>query len=314
MNFRTELKLSVVSDLINYKSKILTIGSCFADEMGARLKEYEFNVVNNPFGILFNPVSIFDALDNSLNEKINQDLFVERNGHWFHFDYHSSITSKSKDELKSKIVELQHQTKLNLLNTDVLIVTLGTAWVYKHIKFNQYVANCHKVAQSEFQKELMHLESLKNWCQTFFAQLFEKNEKLNVILTVSPVRHIKDGLHENNLSKSVLHLLSNHLKNNFENILYFPAYELIVDDLRDYRFYKEDMIHPTPQAIEYVFNKFSDSYFSQRTKEIVSLKSELVNLKNHRLLVADATVKQQHIEKIDRKRAAFNSSKENTVE
>jgi len=313
MNFRTELKLNFADDLINYKSKILTIGSCFADEMGAHLKEYEFNVVNNPFGILFNPVSIFDVIDSSMNEKINEDLFVERNGQWFHFDYHSSITALSKEELKSKICELQQQTKLNLLNSDVLIVTLGTAWVYKHIKSNQYVANCHKVAQSEFQKELMHLESLKNWCQTFFTQLFEKNKKLKVILTVSPVRHIKDGLHENNLSKSVLHLLSNQLKNNFENIIYFPAYELIIDDLRDYRFYKEDMIHPTIQAIEYVFDKFSDCYFSEKTKTIVGLKKDLINLENHRLIVADTVITQLHKEKIDKKRVEFNSLKETQI-
>lgn len=309
MNFRTELKTAFQDDLINYKSKIFTIGSCFADEIGNHLKEYEFSTVNNPFGILFNPVSIFDALESSLNQTINDDLFVERNGNWFHFDHHSSLSATTKEDLKSKLAACQLQTKGDLLNADVLIVTLGTAWVYKHIKTNQYVANCHKIQQTEFQKELMNLEELKKWCHSFFTSLFSKNNKLKVILTVSPVRHIKDGLYENNLSKSVLLLLTNFLKNNFENINYFPAYELVIDDLRDYRFYKEDMIHPTSQAIEYVFGKFSDTFFSEKTKTVVQLKSAILKAENHRFLNATNDEMNQHEKMILALREKFEAGR-----
>ena len=163
--------------------------------------------------------------------------------------------------------------------------------------------------QAEFEKELLHLESLKNWCYTFFFSLFEKNKKLKVILSVSPVRHIKDGLYENNLSKSVLHLLSNFLNNNFENIIYFPAYELVVDDLRDYRFYKEDLIHPTDQAIEYVYEKFSETYFSEKTKQAVELKSEIIKLENHRFLNANDAEKKIHFEKIEIMKQEFDRLK-----
>lgn len=309
MKFRTELKTNFIGDVINYQSRILTVGSCFADNIGNHLSEFGFSTTTNPFGIFFNPISIFDALDSALNQKINEDQFVERDGHWFHYDYHSDLTANTKEELRSKIFSCLEQTKNELLTCDVLIVTLGTAWIYKHLKANQYVANCHKMPQTEFEKELIHLESLKNWCHTFFVTLFEKNKNLKVILSVSPVRHIKDGLHENNLSKSVLHLLSNFLNNNFENIIYFPAYELVIDDLRDYRFYKEDLIHPTEQAIEYVFEKFSESYFSEKTKRAVEIKSSILKAENHRFLNATESEKENHQKLIEKLKADFEKSK-----
>jgi len=309
MKFRTEVKTNFVGDLIHYKSNILAIGSCFADNIGGRLKEHEFSVVTNPFGIIFNPMSILNVLKNSLNQNIEEDLLIARDGHWFHFNYHSDITATSKQELISKISLNQSQTKKQLLESDVLMITFGTAWIYKYLKTQEIVANCHKIPQAQFKKELLDLDQLKDDYSIFFTDLFRQNKNRKIILTVSPVRHIKDGIHENNLSKSVLFLLSDYLEKKFDNVIYFPAYELIVDDLRDYRFYKEDLIHPTDQAIEYVYEKFSESYFSEKTKKAVELKSEIIKLEKHRFLNATDEEKKIHFEKIEIMKQEFDGLK-----
>ena len=298
MKFRTEIQTPYVGDLINYQSKILTIGSCFADNIGGHLKQYEFDVKSNPFGVLFNPVSILKALKNSLDEKINSLGFLQRDDQFFHYDFHSEMHAGTADGLSNEILIRQQKTRESLQSGNVLVITFGTAWIYRNIKSNEIVANCHKIPQAEFQKELLYPENLKKDWANFLDELFNRNENLKIIVTVSPVRHIKDGLHENNISKSILLLLADHLKKTFSQVYYFPAYELIMDDLRDYRFFREDLIHPTDQAVQYVLGKFSEAYFSGKTRNAVDLKTQLIKMEEHRFLNAGESERALHQRKI----------------
>jgi hypothetical protein len=284
MKFRTEVNIKPQPDSISYKTEILSIGSCFADEIGLRLKDLNFPIDVNPAGIIFNPVSIADFFKNAIIENQNDELILERDSLFYHYGFHSKVYGTTKSELKNEIEAISRRVKSKLLNGNVLLITFGTAWVYRHIQSNQIVANCHKIPQKEFTKELLSLDDLKRLYSDVFKQLVDKNPSLKIMLTVSPVRHVKDGVHENNLSKSVLLLLTDYLVKEFEQVNYFPAYELIVDDLRDYRFYKEDLIHPTKQAVDYVFDKFSETHFSEKTKQGVTLQKAMLNLKAHRSL------------------------------
>lgn len=282
MKFRTDVHIAPRVDLISYKTQMLCIGSCFADEMGERLNELQFPVSVNPFGVIFNPVSLAELLKNALESRFDETLFVTRDGHWYHHGYHSKVNASSIEALSQKITGLNAQLQTTLNQANVMLLTFGSAWVYKHNQTNSIVSNCHKVPQDQFSKKLLDFEVLKGVYFHLFETLFKQNPKLHVVLTVSPVRHIKDGVHENNISKSVLHLLAHYLVNHFKQVSYFPSYELIVDDLRDYRFYKEDLIHPTKQAVDYVFEKFSETYFSEKTKEAIKLQQSILKLKAHK--------------------------------
>jgi hypothetical protein len=305
MKFRTELHIPFLGDLVNYRSKILTMGSCFADEIGRKLHALDFDVVSNPFGVLFNPVSILRSLQNSLENKINQSAFLQRGNSFFHYDFHSSVSAQNPEALTADIIKRQQHTAERLHTGNSVIITFGTAWAYRHLKSGEIVANCHKIPHAEFQKELLDLEVLKTDWTNFLQALLNQNKDLKIILTVSPVRHIKDGLHENNLSKSILLLLAHHLKQTFASVHYFPAYELVVDDLRDYRFFKEDLIHPNGQAVQYVFEKFAGSYFSAQTIQAVNLRSEILKLENHRPIIDNPEMARVNLEKINALRSQF---------
>jgi hypothetical protein len=183
-----------------------------------------------------------------------------------------------------KSTRIQEDTTTQLKKSNRLILTLGTAWVYNWLKKDEIVANCHKIPAHEFKKELLDLNYLIKSYVQFFEELRAVNPNLEIILTVSPVRHIKNGLHENNLSKSILLLLANHLVKQFDFVHYFPAYEIVLDDLRDYRFFGPDLIHPSPQAIDYVYEKFGATYFDQTTQAIVSVQRKINALQAHRPL------------------------------
>ncbi len=300
MKFRTEVSIKPENDSISYKTEIISLGSCFADEIGERLRDLGFLIDVNPAGIIFNPVSIADLFQNSLSMNLNEELILERDNLFYHYCFHSKICGSTKADLKKEIEEIQKRVKSKLLNANLLLITLGTAWAYRHVQTNKLVANCHKIPQKEFTKELLDLEDLKKLYGDLFKQLSDVNSSLKIMLTVSPVRHVKDGVHENNLSKSVLLLLTDYLVKTFDHVNYFPAYELIVDDLRDYRFYKEDLIHPSKQAVDYVFDKFSETHFSEKTKQGMTIQKAMLNLKAHRSLhFADDAVIAAKLEKLE---------------
>ncbi len=296
MKFRTELNILPSTFKINHQSKIMAMGSCFVDNVGNRLKDLKFKIDINPFGIIFNPYSIAKLLDE--HSEFNTD-FVERDGTFYGFDFHSKFNAKSKKALLTKINSTNKKTSQSLLNANVLMLTFGTAWVYQQKTSTQVVSNCHKVPQQHFIKRLLNLEHLKKTYTTLFKNILSSNSTLKIVLTVSPVRHLKDGFIENNQSKAVLLLLCRYLADEFPNqVIYFPAYEIVMDDLRDYRFYKQDLIHPNRQAIDYIFEKFSATFFDKETIDVLPKIMQLNALKQHQFFNANEQQIKHHQSKI----------------
>lgn len=304
MKWRTEVKIEEKKGFVKYDHKILSLGSCFADEIGERMKNAGFDIIVNPFGVIFNPVSILQLVQNSLDDNSREDFIVERNELWYHYGYHSKIYGESTKNLLNKVESLNERTRKRLMSADHLFLTLGTAWVWRLVEDDRVVANCHKMPAATFSKDRIGLKRLDEFSAPLFEKLFQLNPKLNITLTVSPVRHVKDGIHENNLSKSVLHLYCDYLMNKFENISYFPAFELVVDELRDYRFYKGDLIHPSEQAIDFVMDKFKSAYFDNNTLARYGLAEQLKKAEAHKPMnpsKEDAAKHNEHINSLKSK-------------
>lgn len=254
---------------IKHGKRIFLIGSCFSTHISSLLSEYRFNVLSNPHGIVFNPLSIRTSLRNILGKEDNNKELLLQHGHLFYsFLCHSSVHAASKHELLEKISSINEESFARLKNCDYLIITFGSAYYYHHVELNSPVANCHKQPGNSFRKELLTVERILSDFQELLNDLRSLNKNLKIIFTVSPVKHLKDGVIENNLSKATLILAAQKLVQANSDCHYFPAYELVNDDLRDYRFYKEDLAHPNQQAIDYVWNKFSDWAFDPSTLEI----------------------------------------------
>ncbi|HZY78131.1 MAG TPA: GSCFA domain-containing protein [Cyclobacteriaceae bacterium] len=251
MEFRTEVTV-MPRPMIDHRSRIVTAGSCFADNIGQKLSESKFNALVNPLGTVYNPVSIHKNL--MLNEP-EEKSFIESQGLWKNFDFHSKFADGDKEVLRESL----RKGLANVREFDVMMITYGTAWVYKYQ--NDIVANCHKRPAKEFEKELLSVEQIVG----SFGK-FHTNKK--IILTLSPVRHIKDTLELNSVSKSILRTAIYEIQKSFPGVEYFPAYEIMMDDLRDYRFYEKDMLHPSQVAIDYIWEKFGERYFSEETREL----------------------------------------------
>lgn len=292
MNFflHTPAKKSAIN--ITHQDAILLLGSCFTENIGEKLLNSKFNVNINPFGIIYNPISIANSLTRIVNNQLySEQELTEHHKKWFSFDHHGSFSSFNKLECLAKInneITCAHQ---HLQETKTIVFTLGTAWVYENIVNKKLVANCHKIPAKNFTKRLLSVDEI---VQSFSA-LANTLNNIQFIFTVSPVRHISDGLHENNISKSVLHLAIHQLINNHNNCHYFAAYEMVIDELRDYRFYKEDMIHPTPQAINYVWEKFVDTYFANETKNLILKIDKILSATQHKPFNFDSEAHQKFI-------------------
>jgi hypothetical protein len=284
MKFRTAIKIEPNKGLIHHGNSMMSIGSCFASNIGAYLNVRQFNIEQVQFGIQFNPVSIEKNMRDAMAGQVDENLIIERDEHFYHYNFSANHFAKSHAVLKNVLRNIQIDFTQGLETCDRLFLTFGTAWVYRHIQQDAVVANCHKIPQNQFNKELLDLDELKQLYLALFEDLRAKNPELEIILTVSPVRHVKNGLHNNNLSKSILLLLSDFLVKKFNFVHYFPAYEIVMDDLREYRFFNADLIHPNEQAVGYVFDRFSATYFSDKTAEISLLAEKLILLKSHRPL------------------------------
>lgn len=302
MKFRTEIKLKDQESKVTHSDSILAIGSCFVEHIGAKLNQLKFDIDINPFGIIFNPYSIAKLLNNGLDNpiKLEEECDVlEQKGLFKSYDYHSKFNSTGYNEFIEKIDAQNLVTNSQLRTNSHLFLTFGTAWVYRLIEAGKVVANCQKVRQSEFTKELLNLNDLTEIYIQLFKKIVHANPTLKIVLTVSPVRHIKDGITENNQSKSVLLLLCKILADSFkENVVYFPSYEIQMDDLRDYRFYEADLIHPNKMAIDYIFEKFSQLFFDDTTLVLNKKIEKLTRLENHKFLSATKEEKKSHLLKI----------------
>lgn len=282
MDFRTTLTPQKSSFKLNHQQKILSFGSCFASNIGDKLYENKFQILKNPFGVIFNPISIFKLLESSLKSNISifDDFYLDYQDAWYNYLLHSEIFDSKKENLIEKIKD--KITRINQQKTDVLILTFGTAWVYKLSNNQQIVANCHKQASKLFEKQLLSIEEIKECFLSTYTLLKEKNPHVKITLTVSPVRHLKDTLELNSVSKSVLRLASYQITQEFEDVYYFPSYELLLDDLRDYRFYKKDMLHPSEEAIDYIWEKFKVTFFSTETLDILEKWEKIKKAINHK--------------------------------
>ncbi|WP_400080663.1 GSCFA domain-containing protein [Winogradskyella sp. R77965] len=248
---------------IDYNSKVLLLGSCFSENIGSKFDYYKFQSKVNPFGILFHPL----AIENLITRAINKDYYTENDVHfvneqWCCLDAHSKLNSASKDNLLKRLNEQIELTNQRINESTYIIITLGTSWVYRDITSDKIVANCHKLPQKQFLKELLSVDQITESLEAIISLVRSINPKVNFLFTVSPVRHIKDGFVENTLSKS-------HLISAIHNVIeprwhhyYFPSYEIMMDELRDYRFYDEDMIHPNAVAIDYIWEKFKHVWIS----------------------------------------------------
>ena len=266
MKLQTQIPLNKEArNPINYNSKLLLLGSCFSENIGNKLVYFKFKASQNPFGILFHPKAIETFITNTVNEKVfSEKDIIFQNECWHCFDAHSSISSTNKNELLNNLNTVISSTNKKLKEATHIIITLGTSWIYRFVETDTIVANCHKVPQKKFLKELMSIDQVSESLDAIVVLLKSINTAINVVFTVSPVRHLKDGFIENTQSKA--HLIAGiHQILNEKNVSYFPSYEIMMDELRDYRFYAEDMIHPNTTAIKYIWEKFVFAWFSEET-------------------------------------------------
>lgn len=264
MNFRTQIPIAKYDFPIDYNSEIFSIGSCFAENISKKFDYFKLKNSANPFGILFHPFAIEKILEKTVKESLftEKDIFFH-NELWHCFDVHSEFSQPDKKMLLEQLNQTLSETKKQLEKTTYIIITFGTSWIYRYNKTNEIVANCHKVSQKEFTKELLSVKSITKSLENIISLFSDKR----IIFTISPVRHIKDGFFENNVSKSNLFASIFNI-NNHSNVNYFPSYEIVMDELRDYRFFSEDLLHPSQTATNYIWEKFSENYLSEDALDI----------------------------------------------
>ena len=282
MKLTTPIKLSRQNPPINYSSKVLLLGSCFAQNMGAKLEYYKFQQCTNPFGILFHPVAIEKLIARAVNQNwfTSKDVFLQ-NEQWHCFLAHSKLSNTSEEDLISALNSALEKLRFSLLEASHVVFTFGTAWVYKHLEKDIIVANCHKVPQKEFVKQLLSPDDVSDVLLGIETKLRTINPTCSIINTVSPVRHIKDGLIENSRSKAHLIAGVQEIVSPDKFNYYFPSYEIMMDELRDYRYYKEDLIHPNQTAIAIIWNAFTGSWICPETaalqKKIATIQSGILH-------------------------------------
>jgi hypothetical protein len=268
---------------IHHKMGIYTTGSCFADALGARMKEARFSCMVNPFGVSYNPFSIHRVLQMiARREKPDPALYIESEGSVRHLDFHSAFRARSTGDLGASLAERFSEAGRFLRKAKVVIITYGTSWAYRHLASGKIINNCHKLPSREFERIRLLPEQIAESFSEIHRLLGEITPGVRFILTVSPVRHLRESLELNQLSKAGLILACHDIVKNCPGTEYFPAYEIMMDDLRDYRFYEQDMIHPSPTAIDYIWELFSNGYFAKETQELASRCRELDKAMAHR--------------------------------
>lgn len=284
MKWNTPIKINPLPDLINHRDHILSTGSCFAEQMALFFQKRKIRVLSNPSGIVYNPLSIARLLENLMEERmVSTDELFFRDGLYHHYQFHGSCSGKNADEVAEKMNASLKSAYAQLRNSRFLILTLGTSWVYREKEKGEVVANCHKVPNKQFDKEwlspaVLHKELLKA-----FEALQQLSPDIKIIITVSPVRHLRDGAVENSRSKAALLLTAAYLQHSLpDRVFYFPSYELMMDELRDYRFYGEDMVHPSAVATDYIMRRFAEAAFDGETQDLLKRTEDLLRAVGHR--------------------------------
>ncbi len=295
--FRTEVQVAPTNVALNLQSKVLTIGSCFAEVIGNKLVQNKAQALVNPFGTIFNPVSVCKLLEAAAGKVYDfEQHLVQHNGIWYAYDLHSSLSSPEKEELTDIIQQRLLRTKEQLQGASLLIITLGTAVSYRLKETGDIVANCHKLPASNFSRELLSIPEIIAAFESMLMAIRQVSPELTVLLTVSPVRHIKETIEINSVSKSILRVACHQLKEVHANVLYFPAYEIMMDDLRDYRFYKQDMLHPTEVAEDYIWQKFTQAYLDKLFQQFLPEWDKMQRALAHKPFHPDTPVHQKFLQ------------------
>ena len=282
MQFRTEIFTKKFEADISYDDKSFFIGSCFTDNIGSKLSELKFPTIINPFGFLYNPISVKQSLEFIIdNKKFNESELEFYNEKWFSFFHHSKFSSANKKVTLDLINKNIANSHFFFKQTKFLFITFGTSWVYKLKETDSYVANCHKLPTKIFEHLFLSKEQIVTEYSKLINKLLEFNPKLKIIFTVSPIRHWKNGAENNLLSKANLIVTIHDIIKQFKCASYFPAYEIMMDDLRDYRFYTDDMLHINSQAINYIWDKFKSTYIKKSTLQISNQIKKFIDAKNH---------------------------------
>lgn len=269
-DFRTTLPPFQPNLQLDHQQNVVCFGSCFAEHMAKRLQDIKINCILNPFGIQYNPLNIAHCIDMILNDYNfeNRDM-VQREGRWFSLWHHSIFSDQDPAIFKEQLQMSAREAKQKIAQTDVFIFTFGTAYYYQHKQTEIAVANCHKLPKDQFEKKRLSPEEIVAPFSNTLQNLLHVNPNAKFIFTVSPIRHAKDGLLENTRSKAILHLGIEALCGQFSQAIYFPSYEIMMDDLRDYRFYTSDMLHPSTTAIDYIWEHFTAHLFSDITRDLI---------------------------------------------
>lgn len=294
--FRTEIKI-VPSDLnLTLHDGVVTIGSCFAEVIGTKLKENKAPVLVNPFGTIFNPVSVASLLDACTGQShFLEHTLLQREGIWYNYNLHSSISSPDKQKLLELMEQRISKTAAHIQTARLLIVTLGTAIGYQLAETGEVVANCHKLPAQLFNRNLIQAGTITESLSKAFNNLRALNQNLQIILTVSPVRHVKETLQLNSVSKATLLVACHALSEKHSYVSYFPAFEIMMDDLRDYRFYGQDMLHPTSVAEDYIWEKFMKAYYHPSFREFIQEWTKIKRATEHRPFHPDTPAHQTFI-------------------
>lgn len=282
-NFRTIVDITESEHKISHQTGLVFMGSCFSESIGQKLVDYKIPVDLNPFGVLYNPASIAESLDILISKKIfTEDDLHFANERWFSFYHHSDFSHQDKNTCLELINSRIHTSHGFLKNAGYLFITLGTSWVFSLASTGKVVSNCHKIPPREFIRQRLCVDEITKLLKKSLDELRQFNPNIKIVFTISPIRHWKDGAHGNQVSKAGLLLAVEKLVVETKQLAYFPSYEIMMDDLRDYRFYESDMLHISPLAVDYIFDAFAGSYFSSATKNLNQEIEKIVKATKHK--------------------------------
>jgi hypothetical protein len=307
MKFRTEIFPGKMFSKISYSDRILSLGSCFSVEIAQKLNNLNYQVLINPSGITFNPISICNTIMSLFNaDSLPEESLIYNGNVWCHPDFHGAFNHPDKSETLRMINQSMEEARNFCKEITHVIITMGTAFVYESKENGRIVNNCHKIPQSSFNKRLLlKSEIVEQMTEAMKVLNANSSTALKFIFTLSPIRHIKEGLHENQISKAQCLLAINDLVNANESCAYFPSYEIVLDDLRDYRFYKTDMLHPNDQAIDYIFKKFEDYALAPEENDLRKRFDKLNAAINHRAMNPDSEKHKRFLVNLEKEKEAI---------
>ena len=286
MILQTKIKINPIEQTIAYGDSLLFLGSCFADEIGSLCYGLGFDALVNPFGVLYNPASIAQSMErlDSGMPFVAEEVIRVGEGQYCTFSHNTAFWNSSEKTLLEQVNQSLAEAHAHFAKSKWIIISLGTSWVFQDKETQKVVSNCHKLPAKLFERQFLSVEQSFH----YLSEIVKQHPEKQFVFTVSPLRHLKDGLHENQLSKAALLLAVDQVCKQFTNAHYFPAYEILLDELRDYRFYKEDMVHPTEQAVRYIWEHFADFAIDPKEESAMKAAAELKQMLQHRPLFPES--------------------------